>query len=391
MDIQMKAGCELRVEMPPDAKAKFVVVENTAEENGQELLLGKWYTVKDDLFFIFTYTGCKLKLAIEGGSYYISEDSNMPYIFNMFTAFWRLHKKRLLIVGNGRTTLSSILSNYFIRKGEKVLCLDLDVYSGSLLFPGTITSAVVQDVFSHVEPLSTTEKLSFFYGSASATDNTDLYTLLQGEMLAACRKKNFTGPTIITTPKGASKQEIEAILAQYPVDYLIVVGNEKLCHQITAENKVYIPAFPGLVRRETERRHIQISARIKKYFYGEQAEYNPCIITIPITTEDDPETKGNEHQYRIVQVGDEFMAPMSALPLGSSRRKNSTAVIDVEPIEGAVLAISSAKIIDEVPSSPAMGFLLVLKVQDNEVKVLCPQPKCPLKPFLVQGKIRFLE
>ncbi|KAH9386929.1 polyribonucleotide 5'-hydroxyl-kinase [Nematocida major] len=387
MDIELKAGCELRIEIPPNSKAKFVLAESTAEISGQELLLGKWYTVKEEQFFIFTYTGCRIKLAASDAFYYISQETNIPYIFNVFHYLHKHRKMHLLVIGGGRSTCANILTNYFVRKGEKVLYTDLDVHSGTLLFPGNVASACISDPFSPIERASISEKLAYFTGSASACDNTDLYNLLLRELLSAGRGKTLSGAAVTIGHKEIARKEAEELFALCGADFLVVVGDEKLYNQLEIDQKIYIPRFPGIIERNTEQRRMQISGRIKAYFYGEQEEYSPCTISIKIAESEEASERG----YRIVQVGDEFMAPMSALPLGSAKRKVSTAVLPCSPVEGAVLAISSAGRIEDVPTAPVMGYLTVVKVvSETEIKVICPQPKPPGKTFLIQGKIRMM-
>ncbi|KAI5180407.1 polyribonucleotide 5'-hydroxyl-kinase [Nematocida sp. AWRm80] len=391
MDIELKPGTELRVSTQTNTKIKFVLSEETAEINGQEILKGKWHSVKDDLFFLFTYSGCKLKITGGDSFYYQSEETNMPYVFNVFHNLWYQQKKKVLIVGEGRGTLSNILSNYFIRKEESPLIIDLDIHSGHILFPGTISATVIQMPYSPIESTRITDCISFFYGSINASDNTELYLLQAQEAFNVSSKKNTSGATIIIGHKEISIKEIESIMNSAEVDYLLVIGNEKLCHQVNVPSKIYIPRFPGLVQRDVERRRVQISSRIKRYFYGEQDEYTPCTINVSIVPLENP-TETEAHRYKIVQIGDEYMAPMSALPLGTSKRKNSTAVIDALPVEGSVLAISSADNLEDIPTSPAIGYLLVVSVvSETEIRVLSPQPKLPTKPYLVQGKIKILD
>lgn len=389
MDIELRAGCELRIEMPPNTKAKFVLFENTAEIAGQELLLGKWYTIKEEQFFIFTYTGCKIKLAASDAFYYISEETNIPYIFNVFHYLFRNNIKKLLIIGSGRSTCANILANYFIRKGEKVMATDLDTHTGSLLFPGNITNTLLQEPYSPIELCSTTDKLAYFTGSLSSGDNADLYNLLVQEVVLGSRQKSHTGPSIVIAHKEATKQEIESLVSLCGEEYfIIVIGNEKLYTQIGRENKIYIPRFPGLIERTTEQKRRNIYSKIKTYFYGEQEEYSPCTLSIKITEKE----SANKNEYKLVQVGDEYMAPMSALPLGSGKRKVSTAVLHCRPVEGSVLAVSSAERMEDVPTAPVIGYLTVLEVvSDTEIKISCPQPRPPNKTFLIQGKIRMMS
>jgi len=390
MDVELQAGCELRVEVPLHEKVKFVVSEGTAEENGQELLLGKWYTVKDEPFFIFTYTGCKIKLAPNKAFSYVSEESNIPYIYNVFEYLRFAKKKIVLVVGEGRNTLTNILSNYYVRNDEKVLHVNLDVHSSGIMVPGSLCSTVIQEVYSHVGLLGSADKTCHFYGSQSASDNPDLYRLLLEEALITAQKREFPGPTIITGSKEFYQPEIEKVRETYPAACVIIIGNEKLYHQIATDDKIYVPSFPGLAARDTQRKRMQLTSRIKGYFHGEQDEYTPCTVTVKIRTEESGTEE--EDRHRLVQVGDEYMAPMSALPLGSSRRKNSTSVIDVAPVERSLLAVSSAERVEDVPTAPVIGFLVVLEVvSEEEIKVLSPQPRIPQKQYLVQSKVRMLE
>ncbi|KAI5171285.1 polyribonucleotide 5'-hydroxyl-kinase [Nematocida sp. LUAm3] len=394
MDIQLAAGSELRIEVPRSSKVKLVVSEKTAEGHGQELLMGKWYTVKSDEFFIFTYTGCKIKLVGDEAFHYISEESNIPYVFNMFYALWSLQRKKILIVGAGREVLANIFTNYYIRKSEKVLYIDLDIHLGNIMFPGVLCSTVIQEVFSPLETLFSSEKLAYFYGASSSSKNTDHYMELLEEILEAAKKEGFPGPTIIVGGEETSKEEIQKITSIFPVDQIIVVGNERMLHQIQQENTVYLPSFPGLPQKDQERRREAEAQKIRMYFYGPNDEFSPCTITIKITAERDERDERDEEDmfYKIVQIGDEFIAPISALPLGSSRRKNSTVPVDALPSPGGILAISTAKTLEEVPRAPVLGFLLVLNIiSETEIRLLSPQPKCPRYPFLIQGDIRYLE
>lgn len=377
---------ELRIDIPADEKTKFVVSEGTAEESGAELLLGKWYAAKGAALFLFTYTGCTVKIAPSKSFYYVSEETNIPYILKLFSALLEEKKKVLLIAGPGRTTLSNILSNYYSRQGEKVLRVELDSYKGSLLFPGTFSCAITNGISSNLDPGETQERLCFFYGKESPSDNPDLYSLLQKKLLSAVQKKGFPGPIIITAHRETTKDEVDKIADILPVDQVLVVGNERLLQEISNSDKIHIPCFPGIIREEAERRRADINTGIKKYFYGESEEYTPSTITLQVSNEE------TEEEHCVVEIGDEYMAPMSALPLGSSRRKNSTAARICTAVEGALLGISSAGTLEEVPGAAVIGFLLVLKVlSDKEIKVLCPQGKCPNRKYLVQGKIRLLE
>lgn len=415
MDAEVKPGCELRVDVKPGSRVKFVVVDATAEINGQELLMGKWYTVQDTPFFLFTYSGCLVKLGPGASFSYESSETNLPQIFNLFTYLRHTKKGNILIVGNGRNTLANILTNYYVRLQEQVMYVDLGVNSSTLVFPGTISAGIVSDAFSPVESPSVSEKISFFFGSLAPSDNPELFSMLLTELLMAVRKKNHLGPRILVGDRSLHRGEIEEIVSGHGIDMIISVGDEKLVHELSSSpdplnstgasgsaespvEKAYVQGFSGYTPRDAERRRMQITESVREYFHGKHNELSPATITLRVespesilTDEEEAAEPKGDIRHRIVQVGDEFMAPMSALPLGTSRRKNSTAVSDCAPEPGAILAISSSDTRSGVPAAPVLGYLSVLEViSDTQVKVLSPQPKLPPKRFLVQGRIRVL-
>jgi polyribonucleotide 5'-hydroxyl-kinase len=387
MTVELEGSSELRIEVPSGARAKFVLAEGTAEINGEELLVGKWYTVKDGIFSIFSYSGCELKVSARESFYYKSRETNMPHIFNLFYALHQTQKKRILVVGEGRTTLANILANYFIRKQKKVLGIDLDVHSGSLLFPGCISAGVIDELFGPVDPFSLQEEVAYFYGSYRVAENTDLYSALVSELMGDVEKKAFPGPHIIVGHKEITKDEIEGFVKAHKIEQVVIIGDEKLFHLLSLEDeRVYIPRFGGAISRTMEQRRACIAERIRRFFYGGREEYTPCTITIRV---DGDEQDG---AYRVVQVGEEHMAPMSALPLGAPRRMSSMVVRPAQPAEGFILAVSTASRMEDVKNTPVLGFLVVVQViSDKEIKVLCPQPRCLKNRFLVQGKVRLVE
>lgn len=387
MEVEIGKGDECRVELPPRGRVKVALLEGSGEINGQELLLGKWYTVEEAIFFVFTYVGCKLKFSSEHIFLYKSSETNIPSIFNVFYHLREEGKRRIMVVGEGRTTFFNILSNYFIRKQERVVGVDLDVHSGPLMFPGCLSTCVVEELYSPVDPFSVRDQICYFFGGFNASDNTDYYQMLEEKVMEAAEKKE--GVQIVIGDKEIGREEIEQKVQKYKLDSVVVIGDERLFHMLRMENKVFVRRFGGLVERKNDERRIATTKRIKRFFYGGREEFTPCTITIRLQSEE--ESKGR-HAYRVVQVGEEHMAPMSALPLGASRRMSSTAISDVAATKGAVLGISDAEKEEEISTSPVVGFLVVAEVvSETELKVLSPQPKCLKKPFLVQGKIKLIE
>ena len=79
--------------------------------------------------------------------------------------------------------------------------------------------------------------------------------------------------------------------------------------------------------------------KIRDYFYGAQhtnlgrADLNPYSLIVPFT------------DIQIRKVGEELVAPSSALPLGTDRKADETKMIKIEPgniLMHSILAVSNA-------------------------------------------------
>lgn len=372
MEILLRPNEEFRIEVGETQKLKMMVMSGLAEIKGQELLNERWYTFRDTKTFVFTFSGCKLK--VEGGSdlQYVSGKTNVPQIFNMFNffvgnGFAYAGNRTFLVVGSGRSTFCFTLINYFVRVGRKVLFTEADLSKGNV-FPGALSTVHVDTLIDCVEGIRLKNPLSFYYGSTEM-GNTELYDLQTARLFEAVRSKHVDDIHLILCPEGSSAF-YNTLIKRFDVDKVVVVGDERLYHSLDViKEKLIIDRSGCVCERDVNR-------SISRYFKGADNEYTPYSFNV-------------KYKWRVVRIGEVHVAPDSALPLGGTRKVGCIETSEVELVDNAVLGISEAKRIEDVPQSPVVGYVVVIDA--GTFKILCTQPKLPKYTFLVQGDIKHIE
>lgn len=416
---------ELRLEVGVKENLKLKLVSGTAEVFGCELGRDAWYSFTDQKIAIFTWHGCEL---IAEGSCtvdYIADETPMSSYINIHLALEGLRSKSaeqgtrgptVLIVGpkdSGKSTLAKILLSYAIRQGREPMLVALDPNEGSITMPGCLLAIPIKnqlDVevgFSNLlsvtsEDEAVPQPLTYYYGYPSPADNIKLYQI-QVERLGDMLRRRLEIDTevrssgcIIDTCGLADdvgfKLHMHTIKA-LDVDVVMVVGHERLYSDLVRANKdskvtiLRLAKSGGVVNRDpVYMRHLQMK-RIREYFYGcpgHDLSPSPNIVKFEDVT--------------IFKVGEEVLAPTSALPVGMDRKVNETMLAKVEVGEHllhAILAVYSADSSDEAALLHANvhGFVYISEV-DMVKRVLTLLMPCPgqlPKSFLLLGSFRWIE
>jgi polyribonucleotide 5'-hydroxyl-kinase len=132
--------------------------------------------------------------------------------------------------------------------------------------------------------------------------------------------------------------------------------------------------------------------QFSRYFYGTLHEYSPFTITL------------NLDEISIRKMGEDQLAPRSALPLGATRKLASSAGgVVIEPnaplMLNSILAIPWASTEDELQDANVAGFIHVVDMNLPEEKTVpskakmtvlsvCPSEKLP-SPFLILGSLKW--
>lgn len=340
MHVNVEALHEFRFEST--SNVTIIVNSGTCEHLGSELLHHKPYSFTAPKTFIFAHTPAVLK--ITPCDYYISADSSVPEIAQYFDAFQH-STAPCIVVGQGRSTFTTILKNYLVRASKTVLVTELAPESG-FFFPGCLTTGIFKD---------TPElPLVYFYGCLDVNNKT-YYNNILNNLASAIKQKEFNHHIIIT-----NYQQLEFVtkLEAFKGE-VVVLKDEKTCSKIL--NSKFI----------AKGRYEPIQKNFDRYFNGANNELVTFVMNL---------------NSRVVRIGEEFVAPESALPIGEERKIKSDDIIDVKARVGSVLGVSHAKDEKDVGSTPIKGFVKVESVGENSLKVRAPQAnlKCM---FLLHGDI----
>ncbi|KAF9760942.1 Polyribonucleotide 5'-hydroxyl-kinase Clp1 [Nosema granulosis] len=372
MEVVLKKNEEYRIEVEDGQKYKIMVLEGLAEIKGQELLQKKWYVFKNIKTFIFTYCGCTLKVDGNAKLAYISPNSNIPQVFSFFNTFVSRDfnfqdNKTFMVVGKGRSSFCTTIINYFIRLHRKVLFTELDLKKGNI-FPGSLSSILVDTLIDYAQHIKLNNLLSFYYGSYEI-NNKDLWDIQIGRLVNAIEKKDIDTANFILVHDTDNKAYNE-IIEKFKVDKVIVIGDERMYNIIeTTVPKLFIPNT-GYVYENT------ISKSISRYFNGGDNEYTPYSFHV-------------KYKWSVIRIGEDFLAPESALPLGSTRKLGTLKPNETEPEDNAILGISEAKDIDDIVNLPVVGYVVVLN--QTNFKILCTQSKLPKYSFFIQSDLKCID
>lgn len=125
---------------------------------------------------------------------------------------------------------------------------------------------------------------------------------------------------------------------------IFVIGNERLYSDLqrtynTKINVLKITKSGGVVNRDATFRRASQMLKVRDYFYGTQhtqlgrADLNPYSLIVP------------HKDVQVRKVGQELIAPTSALPLGTDFKADETKMVKIEVgniLLHSILAVSNA-------------------------------------------------
>lgn len=431
---KIPAGNEHRFEVPFDDQSTpfiFKLLEGSAEIFGSELVLGCEYSVTGCKLAIFTFTGAKI--IYRGGPCSVEYLSTEPAIaqealLNLQVALEGQFKRsgkapRVLLLGSGRNTVARTLTNYAVRRMDdggkfRPILVDLDVSNGTVCLPGTLSAVAperpldVEDSW-HSQPQA--QIISLFYGSTALMDNLKVYGRLcdrMGEIIKKRTEDNTKASVVyVIAPSEVSNETTStstqslliSLQKSFEIDLILVIGNERL-HITVSKNFINenvkvlkIPKAGGVVTKDSAYRRGLQAKSFKSYFYGPRNEFHPFSLTIPMDS------------VTIYRVADATaLAPSSALPLGATRKIDSSKLTKVTELVSSQLLYSILGIFKSPPldnsigkneefnealDSPVEGFLHVLEVDEDRqsLTVLSPCPGALPSKFLLLSSLKWIE
>lgn len=425
------AGNEHRFEVPFDVQPfTFKLIEGSAEIFGSELAPGREYSVSGCKLAIFSFTGARV--AYQGGPCSVEYLSSEPAVaqealLNLHVALEGSFKKtgkvpRVLLLGSGRNTVARTLTNYAVRRIDdsgklRPILVDLDVSNGSVCLPGTISSVApdrpldVEEAW-HSQPQA--QVISLFYGSTVVADNPKVYGRLcerMGEIVGKRAEKGSViyviAPNEVSNEATATTQSTQNLLISlqkyFEIDHVLVIGNERLHvtvnkHFTTEAEGVKVLKVPragGVVSKDVAFRRSAQAKAFKSYFYGPRSEFHPFSLTISFN---------NLTIYRVADAT--ALAPSSALPLGATRKIDSSKLTKVTDLVTSQLLYSILAVVRTPAGLPVdteefegaldatvAEFLHVLEVDEGKqsLTVLAPCPGSLPSKFILLSSLKWIE
>ena len=292
---------------------------------------------------------------------------------------------RAIVVGPtnaGKSTISKILLNYAVRGGWRPTFLDLDVGQGALAPPGCLAATPVDSALAADAP-APDAPLCFYFGSASPSDNLELFRHLVSRMAALLNRRSEAASEAAARQASASEKASQAspsknvaasgwvvnwpgwcegeealsllsdVVDSLSIDTVLVVGSERL-HAVLQERlggkKVgggggkkksgddgndddgdvriivaNLPRSEGAVVRDGDTRRAARSAKVKEYFYGPPSARPGSPQQLRPAA-----LRLRPNELELVRVGGAAFggrprAPATALPIGHGDGSNAAA------------------------------------------------------------------
>ncbi|KAG9318596.1 hypothetical protein JVU11DRAFT_689 [Chiua virens] len=362
---------------------------------------------------------------------------------------------RVLILGpenSGKTSISKILTNYAVRVAQNwsPLLVNLDPAQGAWSISGTISAAVVRNPIgtaSSANPLGSAATsaptalasnalipLTYWYGHPDTKTNPQLLDrLIRNLGLNVVERLDIDSQArvsglIVNTPSsfasgpssgsGADSRHtlIKACVDAFRINVILVVGHEKLNAEMqrlygSQLTVVKIPKSGGVVELDHPYRDRVHNYQLHEYMYGQKIDPPPGVSNGLVAGEAFTElilspssTVINFGDLAIYRIGQETMAPSSALPIGAARTLSEMQPILVDPMSSStkllnkVLALlapfnedENERYDEEILDLPTVGFLNKLDIPNKKMTVLAPNQGSIVGSTAIVGSFEWTE
>ncbi|OQS54426.1 CLP1 [Ecytonucleospora hepatopenaei] len=341
-----------------------------------------------------------------------------------------INNSNILLIGNGISTTAITLCNYFIRDNKKVLFTELHPGKGNI-FPCTLSTIYVNklsfntfditnsnininsNINSNININNTNTNINLinpyciFYGSKDI-DNYELYDV----QINALSKyvgditTNSDIHNVIIAPY-IDNDILNKTIEIFNINRVIVCGDERLYNKLkniniknnsnlnNTNNKInnntnnnlnndilnnsyFLSMADGYIHND------KINKSIRRYFHGEELVEINNVFQLKEVFSPARITLSNPV---VVKVGEDYIAPDTALPLGASRKLGVVGVEEVDLSENAVLALSECGEKEDLATFPVSAFLVC--TDEKKGKMLSVQPKLPKNTFIIQSNIKY--
>ncbi|PSS31060.1 hypothetical protein PHLCEN_2v2392 [Hermanssonia centrifuga] len=370
---------------------------------------------------------------------------------------------RILILGppnSGKTSVAKILINYAVRAGQDwcPFLINVDPSEGGPMLPGTVSASPISAPLQTSTPAHTLGSSStsapthvssnsllplvYWYGHEGTKRNGLLLDRLirnLGENVWDRLEDDPQGRAsgvIVDTPASLSASGtsgdhrqalIKACVDAFRVNVILVVGHEKLNVEMqrtygSRMTVVKIPKSGGVVELDALYRSRIHKYQMHSYFYGERFSVPPGMPSLNTGSTNTGYIIGGEQNtdlalspsstiisfsdLTIYRIGEETMAPTSALPIGATRVVSEMQPLLVDPAQpgsglyNAVLALlappnpdESERYDEEILDLHVVGFIVVtaIDIPNKRMTVLAPSQGSLAGRIVILGSFEWQE
>lgn len=428
---ELRPGSELRIIVDDDKHARVKLLSDprqvttpphlsTAEVFGAELVPGVDYPMLGGTrTAIFTWHGCSIQVSGPTIQEYDAPNVVMRDYLNCAAILEQRRQRaddldlpapRVLVCGSafsGKSSLCQILCNYALRRDRSPVFVELDTRYSSVRQLQGLPACVSACPVDHSADEEPHRRLAYFYGHIDWSDNPRLYERVVMHLSrVVATKLDHTSSTegarvgssgiIVNAPFQPSPELLQRIVEMFEIDVVLVLDSESLhaalskvyetCPLVNGVPKVEVVPLPkagGVVQATPQRLRYLRALRVRDYFYGVMHDFHPSSVLVAL---DD------------VQLVTIETATLSASMLPLGREAQMSVEFVVRPFSGspqqlqhALLAVVRAQSMNEVLYAPMCGLVLVTKVEENALQLLCPAPPPLPTSYLLVGDFRNLK
>ncbi|KAH9928548.1 Pre-mRNA cleavage complex II protein Clp1-domain-containing protein [Epithele typhae] len=366
---------------------------------------------------------------------------------------------RVLVLGPesaGKTSVCKTLVNYCVRAGQgwAPMYVNVDPSEGGWSIPGAISAAPITAPLQTSTPASplgmsatsapshiasnALTPLSYWYGHREMRRNPLLMERLirnlgdnirdrqEGDTKGRCSGLIVDTPSSFAASSGPSNDHrlnmVKACVDAFQINLILVVGHEKLNVEMqrTYGKRLVVLKIPksgGVVEHDSAYRERIHQYQLHNYFYGHIIDPPPGLPTKAFVQggEQTPDltlhlsplsTSVNFGDVTMYRIGEETMAPQSALPIGATRVVSEMQPLLVDPAKSgsglynAVLAVLSSPNADEserydeeVLDLQVVGYVVItaLDLPNKRMTVLSPSPGSLTGKTAIVGSFEWQE
>lgn len=427
---ELAPGCELRIIVDDDKHARVRLVAegqrpgqavaSSAEIFGAELVPGHDYPLLGGTrTAIYTWHGCKIQVSGPTLQEYDAPNIVMRDYLSCAAVLEQRRQRaddmdlpapRVLVCGSafsGKSSLCQVLCNYALRREHTPIFVDLDTRYSSIRQLQSLPACVCAMPVEHAADEEPHRRMAYFYGHLDWSDSPRLYERAVSHLsrLVAAKlghtqsmegARTASSGLVINAPPQPSPELLARIVDLFEVDIIFVLDNESLhaalariyadCPRVGGVPKVEVVPLPksgGVVQAAPKRlRHLR-ALRVRDYFYGVMRDYHPYSVLVDLA------------DVQLVQIEAATLSA-SMLPIGQESQQTIDFIVRTfsgspQQLENALLAVVRANSMNEVLYAPMCGLVLVTKVEEHALQLLCPAPPPLPAQYLLVGDFKNLK